>query len=304
MTRIFICLFFLAATHVYGQTFTDGLRMPHKTLCAGFAFSHDQWTNYWEGKLLRDNQNLGTVTTQHITWMGAYGVTARLNIIAMLPYVKTNATQGTLQGIGGLQDLSVGVKYALVDTKLSTGQLTWYASAMLARPVTSYTPDFLPLSIGLGSTQAVGLTTLTFQHTMGWFGAATIAYAQRGPVTLDRQTYYTLGRLYETNQVAMPAVFQQRFEAGYRTSKWEGSLVYQQQNTLGGDDIRRQDMPFVSNRMNFSKVGVNGSYLVPAVKGLSVKAALATMVAGRNVGRSTSAMLAVLYTVGLQKQNP
>ena len=25
-----------------------------------------------------------------------------------------------------------------------------------------------------------------------------------------------------------------------------------QQQTLGGGDIRRQDMPFVSNRMNFS----------------------------------------------------
>jgi hypothetical protein len=32
-------------------------------------------------------------------------------------------------------------------------------------------------------------------------------------------------------------------------------ITFSQQTTLGGGDIRRQDMPFVSNRMNLSRIG-------------------------------------------------
>ncbi len=57
------------------QTLTDGLMMPQRNLCTGFLYANDQWKNYWEGTRMRDNLNLGKVTTQSIMWMGAYGIT-------------------------------------------------------------------------------------------------------------------------------------------------------------------------------------------------------------------------------------
>ena len=52
----------------------------------------------------------------------------------------------------------------------------------------------------------------------------------------------------------MPDVIDYTFRAGY----WKHGLYlpvsFTQQITLGGSDIRRQDMPFVSNRMNASRL--------------------------------------------------
>jgi hypothetical protein len=50
----------------WSQTLTDGLMMPKKDLCTGFIYSYDQWTDYWEGKLKRTNDNIGTIKTQSV----------------------------------------------------------------------------------------------------------------------------------------------------------------------------------------------------------------------------------------------
>src|SRR5690349_2291127 len=75
------------------QTTTDGLMMGKNLFCTGFMYTHDQWTSYWEGKLKRENGNIGDLTTQSLSYYGVYGITGKLNVIAMLPYVKTEASQ-------------------------------------------------------------------------------------------------------------------------------------------------------------------------------------------------------------------
>ena len=52
------------------QTITDHLMMPKKDFCTGFMYTYDQWKNYWEGSLKRDNQNIGTLTTTQLMWRG------------------------------------------------------------------------------------------------------------------------------------------------------------------------------------------------------------------------------------------
>ena len=47
------------------------------------------------------------------------------------------------------------------------------------------------------------------------------------------------------------------------------NFAFSQQQTLGGGDIRRQDMPFPSNRMNFIKVGGMVMYPVPKLRALA-----------------------------------
>ena len=114
-------LFSLAALAVLpvgalrAQTIEDGVLMPRGDFCTGFLYQHDRWDEYWEGTLKRDNGNIGTLTTQSVAWVGNYGVTDRLNVIAMLPYVWTDASQGVLNGMSGFQDLTVAAKYNLLD---------------------------------------------------------------------------------------------------------------------------------------------------------------------------------------------
>ena len=124
-------------------------------LCTGFVYTHDSWDRYWEGPLERGNGNIGTITTQSVTWMGTYGVTDRLNVIAMVPWVATRASAGALHGMDGLQDLTVAAKWNALDTELSPGTLQAFLVAS-GPPLSDYTPDFLPLSIGLASRRVSG----------------------------------------------------------------------------------------------------------------------------------------------------
>ena len=62
------------------------------------------------------------------------------------------------------------------------------------------------------------------------------------------------------------------------------AVSFTKQNTLGGGDIRRQDMPFLSNQMDFFRVGAMVMHPVPKLQPLAFQLALAHTFDGRNVG--------------------
>jgi hypothetical protein len=139
-------LFFFQSTTA--QTTTDGLMMPTKNFCTGIMASHDSWTSYWEGDLKRSNANIGTLSTNSITWFGNYGVSDKMNIIAAIPYVMTKASRGTLHSMKGIQDLSLAVKYRFAQIAFDSSKFRAFAVASFGTPLSNYTPDYLPLSIG------------------------------------------------------------------------------------------------------------------------------------------------------------
>lgn len=288
--------------YTHAQTIQDGLMMPKGDLCTGFLFTHDRWTNYWEGTLKRENGNIGTITTNSLTWLGNYGITDKINFIAMLPYVSTRASQGVLSGMQGLQDLTLAVKYNALEKSLGRGTFRGFVVGSYATPVSDYSFDFLPLSIGLGTQRISGRVTLNYSWPNGWYANGTTAYTWRSNVTLDRPSYYSDGQNFLTNEVWMPNVMDFSFMAGRIKNGLELILAYHQQNTLGGGDIRRQDMPFVSNRMNFSRVEATGMYYLPMIKNLAVRAQTGYTLAGRNVGQSLYVTAGVLYTLHFSKK--
>jgi hypothetical protein len=289
---------------VNGQNLTDGLMMGKGNLCTGFIYSHDRWTDYWEGELKRDNGNIGKVTTQSLMWVGNYGITSRLNVIAMLPYIKTEASQGTLHEMKGIQDLSVGVKYNFFKKKFEKSSLQTFGVLNLSTPLGDYTPDYFPLSIGTHSTNITYRLTSYFKLDQGWFINASGGYTWRSNTTIDRPSYYDGNDFYNSDEVKMPNVFDYVVSIGYQMGPLQAELNYMQQNTLGGGDIRRQDMPFVSNRMNFSKVGGLVMYYLPRLRDLAVRAGVSYTVDGRNAGQSTTFMGGLLYTLHFAKKQP
>ena len=296
-----IAIVLTATGWLKAQSLTDGLMMTKGAFCTGFLYTHDQWKNYWEGELKRDNQNIGNITTKSLTWVGNYGVTDRLNIIVMAPYVTTKASSGTLQGLKGMQDLSVAIKYRFFAKDFATGGLKAFAIGYTSTPLTNYTPDYLPLSIGMASTNLAGRLTLNYHLNRGWYINGSSGYLLRSNVTLDRPSYYTNGKITFSNEVQLPNAFDFLVNIGYLKKGFQVELTYSQQNTLGGGDIRRQDMPFVSNRMNFSKASALVMYYLPNLKNLAVRGSAGYTVAGRNVGQSTTLMAGVLYTFNFFK---
>lgn len=144
------------------QNMTDGIFMAKKNFCGGIGYTHDTWNKYWEGSLFRENKNLGNVNTQMITAMGNYGISDRFNVLFMLPYVKTEATKGTLKGMSGVQDLTLALKYRLAQIK----NLSVIGSVGGSLPTNNYVADFLPLSIGMQSKTvfARGILYYTLPH--------------------------------------------------------------------------------------------------------------------------------------------
>ncbi|MES3033554.1 MAG: hypothetical protein V4813_06105 [Gemmatimonadota bacterium] len=297
LSMLYRALVLLAGTAgtAQAQSLDDAIFMDKRVLCAGLVYTREQWTDYWEGTLKRDNGNIGTVTTQQAAFMTAYGVTGRLNVIASLPYVSTRASQGVLQGQSGSQDLSVGVKYNALSTPLtSAGTLNVIGVASFSVPTSDYTADFYPMSIGSRSKRATGRALLSFQAHNGIYVNASGAYTRRGNVTLERPAYYTDGQLFLSNEVQMPDVRDMMLTVGYQRRGLVVPVTFTQQRTLGGGDIRRQDMPFVSNRMNFSRLDARVQYTLPRLPGVVLHAGGSRILDGRNVGQSTTAMVGLL----------
>lgn len=280
-----------------GQTLQDGIMLARGTLCTGVLYTHDSWDNYWEGSLQRVNGNIGTITTQSVSAMANYGITDRINVLADVPFVWTNANKGVLHGQSGFQDLGLGVKVNALRLRIKqAGTLRAIALVSTTLPMTDYTPDLLPLSIGLNSKTLTGRGTVNYLGRQGLYVNAAAAYTFRGNVTLDRAYYYTNNQLYLSNEVAMPNVFDYSASVGYyhRDLKIVGNFT--QQQTRGGGDIRRQDMPFVSNRMNFSAVGFEVQYPIPHLRDLQYWVAYRNVFDGRNVGQANTITTGVMYT--------
>jgi hypothetical protein len=287
----------LAAAPLSAQTIEDGLMMPRGALCTGFLYMYDSWDTYWEGTLELTNGNIGEISSQSVMWSGNYGITDRLNVIAMVPYVWTSASQGVLQGQSGFQDLTLAAKLNVLDTPFtSLGQLRTIVVASGSTALSDYTPDFYPLSIGSASDRFSGRLTLYFQTPGGFYVDASTAYTFRGNVTLNRDSYFTGDAMYLSNEVEMPDVFDYTVSVGYNKGGLQVPISFSQQFTRGGGDIRRQDMPFVSNRMNASRLSALVMYYLPKTKGLAVRAAVGYTVDGRNVGQATSVTGGLMYT--------
>jgi hypothetical protein len=287
----------LPVASVHAQTVDDGIMVEGKTLFMGYLFTFDRWDEYWEGALKRDNGNIGKLTTKTQSWFVNYGVTDRLNVIAAMPYVRTDASQGTLRSMQGLQDFSVAAKYQIFSVRSQIGLVRTFAVGAAGLPMTDYTPDFYPLSIGSNSRRAAGRVTANLQTKPGWFVNGSTAYTWRANVTLDRPYYFTDGQLFLTSDVDMPNVFDYTLSGGYLRRGLMATLSFSQQRTQGGGDIRRQDMPFVSNRMNFDKIGGMVMWSLPKLRYLSVQGSYAYTLRGRNVGQASTVTGGVMYTL-------
>jgi len=275
------------------QTDVDAIMMNKNQFCEGLTYDYSSWNHYWEGTFKRDNQNLGTVSTQSVMYMANYGITDKLNVMTSAPYIWTKATEGTLHGMKGVQDLSVFIKWKPLTTSFGKNHFSLFTIGGFSTPLSNYVIDFLPLSIGLGSTNLSARAMIDFRR--GRFtvtGSAT--YIWRSNIKIDRNSYYTT-QLYLTNEVKMPDASFYQLRSGYRGKYLIAEVLLSNWTTLGGFDIRKNDMPFPSNRMNATMLGANVKYTLKKFTKLSLLAGGNYTIAGRNVGQSKAFNVGAFY---------
>ncbi len=282
------------------QTPADALMIPKNYYCAAVMYDHSSWTDYWEGTFKRDNANIGKLTTNTYDFTGNYGITNKLDFLFTIPYVTTNASQGTLKGQHGVQDLALTLKWLPYLTEIGKGIFSVNVMAATSIPLSNYEPDFLPVSIGLHSTTFSGRVLANYQIGR-FFAAAAGQYIERDDITLDQDSYYTTQLIY-SNKVYMPNVTNFLASAGYRSLKLNVEAIVSQTTTHGGFDIRKNDMPFPSNEMNMTVAGGLLKYSLEGASGLELTAGGNYVLKGRNVGQSTDFFGGVLYVFSVVKQ--
>jgi hypothetical protein len=285
---ILFCLVGMMGQASMAQMPHDAIYMNKKLGCGAVIYSHTSWTNYWENQLFRDNPNIGRLTTESAMAMLAYGITKKLNVIAAVPYVRTNASQGNLMGQQGLQDASLWLK----AKGYSAHGLTVHGVLGVSAPISNYVPDFMPMSIGIGSKAFVTRGIITYDLPKHIYLNASIAYQMRSRVQADRDGYLAGDRFYNTSEVAVPDAFDAALRLGYLKKDNQLEVFAEHFSCVGGDHIRRNDMPFMTNDMTMTSVGVYGKY---QPKNIGVNARVAYVVDGRNVGQSLSLSVGLLY---------
>ena len=293
------CLPLLAPLMLHAQSDVDAIMMGKNLLCAGTSLSTGQWNQYWEGGLLRINENLGTVRTNAVAAMGSLGVTKNLNLLYSLPWIQTRATAGQMTGLRGLQDIGIAAKYRMLRKKTERKSFSIFGIAGVSTPSQNYVKDYLPLSIGLGSTNLT-LRLMADQTYQWFFTTASTSYVRRSNIRLDRQAYYTTRMIYSA-EVEMPDALYSNVRMGYRSSELIAEFVADHWLTLGGFDITKNNMPFSSNRMIQTRIGLAGKYEPKKWKGLSLNGSVFHTVDGRNMGKSTGFQFGVFYIVNFSK---
>lgn len=286
--------------YVHAQTDADALMIPKNYFCAAATYTHSSWDHYWEGTFKRDNLNLGTVSTNVYSLGGNYGLSNRVNLLFMVPYVKTHASAGTLRDEQNFQDLSLAVKWMAVKEEIGTGLFSVHAILSGSLPLSNYEADYLPLSIGLHS-KNIALRGLLNYQTGRFFMAGAGQYIRRSNITIDRNSYYTT-ELHYTNEVQMPNVTNFFVSSGYRSLKFNAEAVLTKVTTVGGFDIRKNDMPFPSNKMNSTLAGLILKYSFQSISGLELTAGGNYVLNGRNVGQTRTFYGGVYYVFSTKKE--
>ena len=283
----------LLAGPALAQMPQDAIYMPKKTIYAALMLGQSNWNWYWENTLKRENYNIGKHTTQSASLMAAVGLSDRVNLIVSLPYIETNTSAGNLLGQKGFQDLSGWLKINAVQYK----GLSLHTIVGASIPVSDYVPSFLPMSIGMGAKTVSGRLLANYKHEpTGLYVTAHGTYTWRGTVQLDQDAYQFDGKVYNTNRVAVPNAMDAAVRLGILKRTFQTEVFAERFSCVAGDNIRRNDMPFLTNNMQATTVGWYGKYQ-PHNVGVNARASYVTD--GLNMGQSTSFMLGLLYQINL-----
>lgn len=293
-------LLLLCGSAIFAQSPTDGIMMPKGQLCILGQYSNSSWENYWEGEKKRSNLNLGTFTSQSALLMGNYGVTKNLNAMIGLPYVWNSADVSYITPQKGIQDLMVFLKYQALEASVAGGTFKVQATGGLSTPVSNYTPDLLPFSIGLHSKTASLRAIVNYTADFGLYVTAQAGHTWRSNTTIDHNAYIFDNELIYSDEMPVPNVFDYSARLGFIKPRFQAEVWYDAFTSLSGDDIRYNEMPQATNKMNAGQAGVFVKYFV--IKRLALQGSVAQVLSGRNVGEALNWTVGTTYFLDVNEK--
>ncbi|MEH6659187.1 transporter [Leeuwenhoekiella marinoflava] len=302
---VFLSLFFLKSTLV-AQTPTDALMMPSKNVCFLVSYDYGAFDQYWEGERLRENQTIATVSRQTLLPMVAVGIFNDLNLYIGLPYVKTessNPNGGRFEGAKGFQDLTLALKYKILEKELGNGNLCILTGAGFSTPATNYLSDYMPYSLGLGAPEFALRGIVKYQLNNGFYARGMAGHLWRGYTEAERDYYYNDGSYY-TSFMDVPNAWNVEAVIGkwFFSNTLRFELNYTGIKSTSGDDIRAYNAAQPTNKMTFDRIGVSLQYYFPFAKGLGAVGNYSQVVHGLNTGKFTNVSMGLTYQFNFVKK--
>jgi hypothetical protein len=269
-----------AVLSLKAQSLVDGFVQGKGHGSIVVSYSWEQYDSFYFGTEQRDAPPPygGLITTQAVSLYGIYGLTDNLDVVLNLPYIAArgnNDAEGTDvpdQDVGGLQDVSVMLKWRPIHLETDKGTLSFLGAVGFATPLSDYQANAV-LSIGNQSTRGDIRLMTQYKANSGLF--------------IDMQAGYSL----RSNDVPNAAVLFTK--VGYAGSHFYVDLWSETQiSNRDAPDIG--GVPFNETRVNYTQIGISG--YVPITGGLGLSAGVGQYVWGRNVGLATRVSGGVIYS--------
>lgn len=293
-SHFFIALLFIifAIGSSEAQGLLDGFMRGKGQIVTALSYSHESYDTYFVGANKTQNENLGTIRTNSVNFFTAGGLTDYLDFIISLPYIETRATQGFWSDQKDFQDINLFLKGRLFDMDfLEKGNLSMIAAIGLITPLSDYIAD-APVSIGSRSTQLEGRFITQYRTPLGIFLAVQIGYSKRGNVDIDRGL-----------EVSVPDAWDYIARAGGSYKKLYADAWFQHQNSRNGTTIG-PGVPFPSNEIDFSRIGVTLYHPVPKLDNFGVSLSAAFTLSGMNIGKSDRITASLVYNFSVSSPQP
>ena len=270
--------------------------MAKHDLFTGDLYSHESWDQYWEGALKRVQREHrhGHDANQRLV-CATMASTDRLNVIAHDPVRVDSRQPGRAPGhewlpghhAGGEVQLSRAAVDQVGSLRAIARRLRRDSADRLLRPTSSRSPS------APASKRVSGRFTLNVQSNPGWFRqrldrlylarqrhARPALLLHRRPAVPDRRSGHA-------------QCVRLRRERGLHEARIDGGRSHFLSSRRSEEATSAaRTCPFVSNRMNFSKVGAMVMYPIPKLRSLAFQLAYAYTVDGRNVGQANT------FTIG------
>lgn len=267
-------LLLLAVLSVNAQTPTDPILIPTKNLSAQITYEHGSFKKYWEGRMLTENGNFGTMVRTVVQPIIGFGITNKLNIFASIPFIQMHAKEpngGHLDDTYGLQDLSVALKYHILNKMVNTNELNILSTLGFSFKPSKYFPDMGFHSLGLGAPELSIRGIASYKLKSNTYFRAGAGYLYRGKTKTTVDTYFYKDEIIYSSKMYVPDAIV--FDAGaglwMLKNKLNLEFNYNGLMSLHGDDIRYYSAPKPSNRINFDRLEVSGKYFISEVVGIT-----------------------------------
>jgi hypothetical protein len=289
MKNVFIVFLWLCGFSSFAQFSDDAILLPKKGLFLHLSYSESRFDSYWEKDVLLKNNDIGKISKQIANAHISFGISNRINLFASLPYARNSSNLSFKTKQEGFQDLSGGLKFSILDP---VKPFSVVLSGTVTKPLNSYSLGNQILALGLGSRTIGGKLILRYKFESGLYAGAHGGYIGREIVALENDVYKSNNELIYSNKVAPPDAYDYGLRLGYLGDSFQIEAFGDRATSLSGDDIQYNQLPFISNKVNFTKAGIYTKYQINKV-GFTVKAS--QVLAGLNTPKSLNISAGVFF---------